>query len=262
MKTNKHLSKLSFTTSLILLLFVGCNNGKTEKNEKVTSESEQAVVDKEIEDETLMDSLIENLSGIEYFFVKYREVFNDKNSIYNNLLSLLEYKNDPNYDKLKHNHTIQSRILILDSKNGYLVTEQTESLNYFTYWNLTNGTGNKLFANVSRGCGPACNDNIWFYKIVKSSSEDSKYLFEKVNPSDIIENFIKLPEILIGHEIDDYYPISINLPQTGKNILMCYSNDINLIQEDDDSLERKGDCIELMWDGNQGIFRPGEQIKK
>ena len=133
---------------------------------------------------------------------------------------------------------------------------------YYTYWNLTDGTGNKLLAVVVRGCDFLCQDNIQFYRIIKSASEKSDFRFEEVNTKDIIKNFDKLPEILIGHELDDYYPISYNLPQTGKNILMCSCDDINLNPEDDNSLERKGWCIELMWNGDQGTFTPGEQSKK
>lgn len=234
---------------------MGCKNEKTEN-------SGEAVIDKEVENETLLDSLIESLSGVEYYFVKHREIFNDKEDLHNRLLSLLEYKNDSNYNKLKHNHNRQIRIRTLNSKNGYLVAEWAESINYFTYWNLTDGSGNKLLAVVSRGCGPVCDDTIWFYRIIKYNSENAGYRFEKVKTNDIIKNFDKLPEILIGHEIDDYYPISYNLPQKGKNILMCNPDDINLNPEDDNSLESKGNCIELIWNGDQGTFTPGEQVKK
>lgn len=256
----KNIPKLYVTTAFIIILFIGCNNDKTTE---ATLEPAQIEVTKESDNEALMDSLMQNLSEIEYYFVNHRSVFNDKNSIDNNLLSLLKYKNDPHYDQLKNNHTSPSKIIKLDAKNGYLVVEETpESISYFTYWNLTDGSGNKLFANVGRGCGPQCTDDIWFYKIINANSEGSKYLFEEVNANDIIKNFDKLPEILIGHEIDDYYPISINLPQVGKNISMCLSSNINLTIEDDDTLERKGNCIELVWNGEQGTFTAKEQTKK
>lgn len=248
-----------FYTLLLISLFIGCKNVKNEKAEKseqTKTEESQALDNKELKDEMYMNSLIENLTGIEYFYVKYRTVYNDKEHLYNSLLSLLKYKNDANYNKLQQYHNTQHKVKLMDTKSGYLVVEGTESINYYTYWNLTDGSGNKLMALVSRDCGPACTDAIWFYRIVKDNTNGTAYKFEKTNTNDIIKRFNELPEILLGHEIDDYYPISYNLPQKGKNISMCNPDDINLIIEDDDSLERNGKCIELIWDGNEGTFTP------
>ena len=276
MTTKANLPKSLFTVSLILLLFMGCNPGtkeqdkqkeqdeQIEEKEEITTEPAQAVAELEFKNEALMDSLIANLSGIEYFFVKQNS---NKQGLYSGLLKILESKKDPNYETLKDNRDISDKIRVLDTKNGYLVEELSSAdwsgLAYYTYWNLTDGSGNKLLAKVMRGCGFVCEDFIYFYRLIKSNSEGSDYRFEDVEQKDIIMDYVELPKRLLGlEEIDDYYPISYNLPQKGKNILMCSCDDINLDHLDDDLLERKGNCIELMWNGDQGTFTPGEQAKK
>lgn len=255
MKAKKNRLKIYFTSLIILFVSVACNNAKPEQVAKEIPESKQVKVIVETTSEAIIDSLIENLSGIEYYFVKHRDVSKNKKEVYNNLLALLKYKNDPNYTKLKNNETEQYKILQLDTKSGYLIMESTpENINYFAFWNLNDGTENKILAEVSRGCGPQCTDDIYFYKIIKSNSKNSKYKFENLKPNSVIENYAKIPEVLVGHKIDDYYPISINLPQNGKNITMCLSTGINLNINDDDTMERKGNCIELLWNATSGTF--------
>lgn len=277
MKTKKYVSKLFFTTSLILLLFVDCNNGKTEKKENNSTETSQLVIENEKEvktetsqavreNETLIDSLVKNLSGIESFYVNYKKDNTQDQKLYY-LLQILKYNNDPNFNKLKGDKNIADSICLIEPKKGNLITKVSgmdwNALYYYTYWNITDGTNDKLLAVIERSCDFNCQDNIQFYRIIKYNSENSDYRFEKVKSNDIIKNFDKLPEILTGQEIiDAYYHISYNLPQMGKNILMCYTNDINLNPEDDNTLERKGNCVELIWNGDQGTFTPGEQTNK
>lgn len=238
---------------LVFLLITACSSPKnnSEETAKLEEQPEEIaeVPSEEASDEmvepydytSLIDTVVANARGIEQIFLQL-------NPTVNNVKTLFKYKKDSRLDRLKNIENYEN-IRVINPYTGYLISESGESISYLTYWKLNNKT--KLVAKVTRGCGPVCEDELKFYRI-----ENDKPV--ELDLYDVIKSNKKIEEVLIDDwaNWNDPNPLAYNLPQMGKNILVCIQPEMDLLHKNDAELESKGRCIELIF--NDGTFAMGE----
>ena len=188
---------------------------KTEEVEKVTDDesNEHSQLNSLTEkDSSYLDSLINELNGIDQFFVK---------NSYKRLLAILEEKEDQNVSKVNE---ILQKVSINEPeyyiekylpRNGYIAYTPgpVEVFVEMVYWNKSDGS--QLIATQSRSCGPVCDMEISF-----ESYKDGSY--EKKNG--VIPDQIMLSEKLVpGSTTDDSEPYEFyfKFPIEGKDLQYC-----------------------------------------
>lgn len=120
---------------------------------------------------------------------------------------------------------------VLDPQNGYAsVTGAFEGWMEFTYWNRADGT--MLLAETAAGCGPVCDQSLYFYSFSKGSDEFTQLELEDVIPTTEIDSHVELMADRgfeqFEMEGDDFFPW-YTLPQEGTSILIEMDMDLNEI---------------------------------
>jgi hypothetical protein len=237
MQTIKYAALVSTLVSFLLLL--SCHQDQKNNTEKSATEKieEEITTTNVVEQEVALSqyaSIINELKGIEKFFVQ--------DNLYN-LQGLLKFKNDKRYLALENDLKKKNEsppfinITLLDNHNGYIAfyEDQTECRQVMVFWNKPNK--DILISYVQTCCTMFCESDISF---LLYSQNDQTYI--PIKKEDVINNIAaiisKRPKNYIENE---GYNCEFILPRTGKNIRYCLEEN----------------CIDLIW--QDGIFLATEQ---
>lgn len=177
--------------------------------------------------------IIEELRGIEKHYVQ--------NDLFK-LNSLLQFNNDDRYQalendlKAKYEEESFFKILLLDTRNGYIEFERLQTIvteeckQSMVYWNKNDG--GIVIAHEMNCCTMFCDGSISFQTYNKNSQS-----YVSIDSKEIVPQIDSLESLQPINYIDgDGFDTKYTLPENGKNIRYC----------------AESNCLQLVW--QDGIF--------
>ena len=237
-------------TAALLIALSGCEKTQEKPKQQAPqatttqptqlSEAEKEAIKAEAEKQAL--EYAKTLKGIERHYV----FMSGKTPGIWSTVILMNYHQQPipeAIQKFIENRHLPGMIETLDRKAGYMKTVclGCESTSFLTYW--TNPGQPDLVADVSRGCGPVCEDRITFYH----AGPDG---MTKLDTTSIIGKVTQEMFLAEGGDPNvfnqDAYELLFHLPQKGTSIRVTL---------DAGGPNFKGNCMDLLW--NKGTFTQG-----